>query len=128
MSETTLHHIEHFTNTIGPRGSTTPQEAEAHDYCAATLEGLGYEVHRESFLSPTSGWGPYALAEGVLLVAVAIFWIMGRGLDAQTGGLAAAALALVLDVAFFMPISHRANPPLLFCPTQSSPTVFSVAR
>ena len=52
MSETTLRHIEHFTNTIGPRGSATPKEAEAHDYCQSTLEGLDQRVsscsHRAS--------------------------------------------------------------------------------
>jgi len=128
MSESALHHIEHFTNTIGPRGSTTPKEAEAHDYCAATLEGLGYEVHREHFLAPTSGWLPYALAEGLLLVAVALFLILGQGPDAQTGALAATALALVVSVSFFLHIAHQPNPLLWFVPSERSQNVWAVAR
>jgi hypothetical protein len=128
MSETTLHHVEHFANVIGPRGSTTPKELEAHDYCQATLEGLGYEVHRENFLSPVSGWQPYALAEGLLLVAVALFVILGLGPDPRTGGLAASALALVVSVSFFLHVSHKPNPLLWFLPVADSQNVWAVAR
>jgi hypothetical protein len=128
MSESTLHHIEQFTNTIGPRGSTTAKEAEAHDYCAATLEGLGYEVHREQFLAPTSGWQPYALAQGLLLVAVALFLIFGAGPNPQTGGLAAAALSLIVSVSFFLHLAHLSNPLLWFIPTERSQNVWAVAR
>ena len=128
MSETALHHVEHFTNTIGPRGSATPKELEAHDYCTATLEGLGYETHRESFLSPTSGWLPYALAEGLVLLAVAMFEIFGQGLDARTGGLGAAALSLVVTVCFFLHITHRPNPLQWFLPVEGSQNVWAVAR
>jgi hypothetical protein len=128
VSETTLHHIEHFANTIGPRGSTTPKEAEAHDYCQATLEGLGYEAHRENFLSPTSGWLPYGLAEGALLLAVALFVLLGPGPDPSTGGLAAAVLGLVVSVSFFLHIAHRDNPLLWFIPVERSQNVWAVAR
>jgi hypothetical protein len=127
MSETTLRHVEHLAVTIGPRGSTTAKEAEAHDYCQATLEGLGYEVHRDSFYSPTSGWHAYALAEGLMLVATAIFWVMGRGLDAQAGGLAAAALGLITTVAFLLHTSHRPNPLEAFVPVERSQNVWAVA-
>lgn len=128
MSESTLRHIEHFTNTIGPRGSTTPKEAEAHEYCAATLEGLGYEAHRESFMSPTSGWLPYALAEGALLVAVALFVLLGRGPDGRAGALAAIVLALVVNVSFFLHLTHRDSPLLWFIPFERSQNVWAVAR
>lgn len=128
MSETTLHHIEHFTNTIGPRGSATPKEAEAHDYCQATLEGLGYEVHRETFLSPLSGWHPYALAEGAMLAAVALFVLLGPGPDARTGGLAAAALAIIVLISFYLHITHRSGPLQWFLPIDGSQNVWAVAR
>lgn len=59
MSENTLKHIEHLASTIGARGSTTPKEKEAHEYCKQTLEGLGYETHWEEFYSPVSGLMPY---------------------------------------------------------------------
>ncbi len=128
MSETTLRHIEHFTNTIGPRGSATPKEAEAHDYCQSTLEGLGYEAHRETFLSPLSGWHPYALAEGAMLVAVALFVLLGQGADAGTGALAAAALSIVVLIAFYLHITHRGGPLQWFLPTDRSQNVWAVAR
>jgi len=128
MSETALRHIEHFTNTIGPRGSTTPKEAEAHDYCQATLEGLGYEAHRESFLSPASGWTPYALAEAALLVAVAVFWLLGQGADGRTGALAALVLGLVVSISFFLHLAHRDNPLLWFVAFERSQNVWAVAR
>ena len=42
MPPSALRHVEHFANSLGPRGSCTPQEKAAHDYCQATLEELGY--------------------------------------------------------------------------------------
>ena len=127
MSETALRHVEHLAVTIGPRGSTTEQETKAHDYCQATLEGLGYEVHRDSFYSPTSGWHPYALAEGLMVLSVAIFWLLGRGADAQAGGLAAAALGLITTVSFLLQVSHRPNPLKSFVPAARSQNVWAVS-
>lgn len=127
MSETTLKHIEHLTNTIGPRGSTTPEERAAHDYCQATLEGLGYTVTREEFVSPVSGWAPYSLAGGLMLLATAIFWLLGRGENAQAGALGAAALGLIVVVSFFLHITHRPGPLLWLTPTAPSQNVWAVA-
>jgi hypothetical protein len=128
MSETALRHVEHFTNVIGPRGSTTPKEQEAHDYCEATLTGLGYEVHRETYNSPTSGWHPYALAEGVMLLAVALFVLMGIGPNPQTGALAASGLGLLTLIASFLLITHRPSPLEWFLPTGRSQNVWAVAQ
>ena len=127
MSETTLKHIEHLTNTLGPRGSTTPEERAAHDYCQATLEGLGYEVTRETYNSPTSGWAPYSLAGFLMLLATAIFWLLGRGENAQAGALAAAALGLIVVVSFFLHITHRPGPLLWLMPVAPSQNVWAVA-
>jgi hypothetical protein len=127
MSETALRHIEHLTNTIGPRGSTTPAERAAHDYCQAELESLGYAVTRESYVSPVSGWTPYSLAGGLVLVAALIFVLMGRGPDAQAGALAAAALALITVVSFFLHITHRPGPLLWLTPTAPSQNVWALA-
>ncbi len=127
MSETTLRHIEYFTNTLGPRGSTTPQEAAAHDYCQQTLEGLGYTVQREAFGSPTSGWHPYALASGLMLLAIALFALLGRGENAQMGALAAAGLGALTTTAFLMQITHRDNPLNWFLPVERSQNVWVLA-
>jgi hypothetical protein len=127
MSESALRHIEHFTNTIGPRGSATPKEVEALDYCAATLEGLGYEARRESFMAPTSGWHPYALAQGLMLLAVAVFVLMGQGADAGAGGLAATALGLLVLVSVWLQMAHRSNPLEWFLATAPSQNVWAAA-
>jgi len=123
-----LRHVEHFANVIGPRGSCTPQERAAHDYCQATLEGLGYAVRRDEFRSVTSGWRPFALALGLMLLAVLLFVGLGRGPNAQMGGLAAAALGLVVVGAFFLNTLHRANPLLWLLPVAPSQNVWAVAE
>jgi hypothetical protein len=128
MSETALRHTEHFANTIGPRGSTTPKEREAHDYCQATLEGLGYTVTRETFYSPVSGWHPYALATGLMLLWVAVFVLLGRGANAQAGALAAAGFGLITVIAFFLQVMHKPNPLLWFLPVAGSQNVWAVAQ
>src|SRR5690606_33120252 len=110
MSETAFRHVEHFTNAIGPRGSATPAEKQAHDYCQSTLEALGYSVQREEFRSPLSGWHPSALALILMLLADLIFVLMGRGANAQVGALAAAALGLITLVSFALQNLHRDNP------------------
>jgi hypothetical protein len=132
----TLHHVEHFANTLGPRGSATPAEKKAHDYCQATLEGLGYTVRRDEFLSPTSGWLPYTVALTAMLVAVALFVVfdlgpggqLGLGPNAQVGALAAAALGLVVTVSFLLQAAHQPNPLAWVLPLEASQNVWAVAE
>jgi hypothetical protein len=132
----TLHHLEHFANTIGPRGSCTPAEKKAHDYCQDTLAALGYNVHRDEFLSVTSGWRPYALALVLMLLAVLLFVVfdlgpggqLGLGPDAQMGALAAAALGLIVAASFFLNASHRPNPLLWVMPLEASQNVWASAE
>ena len=123
-----LPHVEHFANVLGPRGSCTAQEKAAHDYCQTTLEGLGYETRRDEFLSVTSGWHPFALALGLMLLLALLFWVFGRTPDAQMGGLAAALLGLIVVAAFFLNAVHRPNPLLWFLPTAPSQNVWAVAE
>ena len=78
MSENTLKHVEHFSSTIGARGSTTPKEKEAHEYCKQTLESFGYETHLEEFYSPVSGWMPYTIALSLIIFATLIFYGIGQ--------------------------------------------------
>jgi hypothetical protein len=128
MLDTLLKHIEHFTNTIGPRGSTTPEEKKAHEYCKQTLEGLGYEAHWEEYYAPTSGWHPFALAFGLILLADLLFWLSGRTANAQLGGLAASAIAVITVISFFMQITYRDNPLRWFLPVAKSQNVWASAR
>jgi hypothetical protein len=127
MSETTLHHIEHFTQTIGPRGSTTAGERAAHDYCETTLTNLGYTPQREPFASPVSGWHPYALAAGVMLVSIALFYLFSLGPDAQMGALAALVLGGLGAVSFFLEVAHKSNPLNWFLPVDRSQNVWVMA-
>lgn len=125
---TTLQHVEHLAKTIGPRGSTTSKEQAAHDYCQATLEALGYHVRREVFLSITSGWQPYALALGLMALAVGLFVVTGRGSNAQMGALAAAALGALVAGSFFLHVTHRSNPLVWVLPLAPSQNVWAVAE
>jgi len=63
---TPLFYVHYLAQTIGPRGSTTPAEAQAADWAARELHRLGVsEVTIERFASPYSAWQPYALATGL---------------------------------------------------------------
>ena len=99
MPSTTLKHVEHFTNTIGPRGSATPEEKKAHEYAKRTLERLGYETHWEEFYAATSVWLPFALALGLMTLADLLFFLTGLTPNAQMGAVAAAARVLQPRVA-----------------------------
>ncbi|MEK7311588.1 MAG: M28 family peptidase, partial [Chloroflexota bacterium] len=128
MSDTALKHVEHLTNTIGPRGSTTPEEKKAHEYCKQVLEGLGYEVHWEEFYSPISGWHPFALALGLMLIADVLFVALGRTANAQLGALASALIGLFAVVSFFLQVSHKDNPLQWFLPVAKSQNVWAAAK
>jgi hypothetical protein len=128
MSDSALKHVEYFTNTIGPRGSTTEGEKKAHDYSKQTLESLGYETHWEEFYSATSGWLPFALALGLMALADLIFFLSGLGHNAQMGAAAAAVLGLITVVSFFLQISYRDNPLRWFLPMAKSQNVWAVAK
>ena len=75
---TSMDHIRHLAETIGPRGSTTPKEAEAARYAAQVLRQIGLEPVTESFTSARSAWYPYALFSGLVLIGELLFWIGGR--------------------------------------------------
>ncbi len=128
MSSTTLQHIQHFTGTIGPRGSATAGEKKAHEYCQAVYEGLGYEPHWEEFYSPVSGWHPFGLALGLMVLASVLFFVTGLGPNAAASALAAAVLGASAVVSFFLQISHRDNPLRWFLPTAKSQNVWVVAK
>lgn len=77
-----LAYLRPLTEDIGPRGSTTPQEAAAADYALRTLQELGLQRARlERFLSARSAWRPYAVVCGMAVLAGLIYpwggWITG---------------------------------------------------
>lgn len=68
-----MNHIRHLAETIGPRGSTTPSEAQAAQYTTHVLRESGVEPTIEAFESARSAWYPYALYAGLLLAGELLF-------------------------------------------------------
>src|SRR3989304_10540588 len=87
-----LEHVRYLAETIGPRGSGTAQEAEAAEYAARTLAGLGLEAKVQPFASAISAWRPFALAVILALLALAFYPLGGRVTAALAGGLVLAPL------------------------------------
>ncbi|MBI5293518.1 MAG: M28 family peptidase [Chloroflexi bacterium] len=128
MSDIALAHVKHFTEVIGPRGSTTADERQAHEYCKQTLEGLGYETHWEEHYACVSAWLTYAVAIGAMMLATALFFFAGRGPNASAGALGASAIGLVVVASFFLNISHLDNPLRWFVPSAKSQNVWVAAQ
>jgi len=101
----TMDHIRYLAETIGPRGSTTPQEAEAARYAARVLQEAGLKPVTEPFTSARSAWYPYALFSGLALVGALLFWVGGRW-----GAAVALALTLLALVSTLLELAFRPNP------------------
>ncbi len=100
-----MDHIRYLAETVGPRGSTTPQEAEAARYAADVLKRLGLEPVTEFFTSARSAWYPYVLFAGLALLAEVLFWAAGR-----TGAIIAAVLTAVALASVLLELAFRPNP------------------
>ena len=70
---TALDHISHLVETIGPRGSTTPEEAAAATYASDQLSAMGLTPQTQKFLSAESAYAPYALFAGLTLLSIVLF-------------------------------------------------------
>jgi hypothetical protein len=66
-------HVRYLAETLGPRGSATPQEAQAAKYAFQVMEAAGLQPAKETFISALSAWRPYALASGAALIAEGLF-------------------------------------------------------
>jgi len=117
---TAMNHVHHLAQTIGPRGSTTPQEAEAARYAARVLQEAGLEPVTEPFSSARSAWYPYALFAGLVLVGELLFWIGGLW-----GALAALALTLLALASVLLELAFRPNPLRWILPKGRSQNVWA---
>lgn len=126
MSDSALKHIEHLSVTLGPRGSTTPKEKEAHDYVHKVLTELGGAPRVEEFWSTPSIYLTFVLALGVMLVAEALFWLLGPTLNAPVGALAAAVLGIVAAVSVVLELLGDDNPLRWLTPVERSQNVIGV--
>jgi len=113
-----LGHIQHLAETIGPRGSTTENEAKAADYVAEQLSALGVQPACERFLSRTSTYSPYIVATGGALLGIFLFW------QPQPVG-AAAAVVIILAVlaSLVRELALQDNPLRWIVPTEYSQNV-----
>jgi hypothetical protein len=100
-----IDHISFLAETIGPRGSTRPEEKQAAEYAEKALREAGLEPVTENFSSSRSTYYPFALFSGLVLVSVLLFWRGGRG-----GGAAAAALAFIALISVLLELAFRPNP------------------
>jgi hypothetical protein len=117
---TAIDHARYLSEVIGPRGSTTAQEAEAGQYAAEALRQAGLEPHTETFRSARSNWRPYALFSGLTLVSAVFFSF------AEAWG---AVVALVLSVlslgSALLELTFRTNPIRWILPKSDSQNVWA---
>jgi hypothetical protein len=72
-----LNHIRYLSETIGGRGSCTPQEHRAAVYAAEQMKRLGaQDIRIETFLGSPSTYRPYALAFSAGLLSTLLVWII----------------------------------------------------
>lgn len=116
-----LEHVRYLAETIGPRGSTTAEEAAAAEYAGAVLEGLGLEARVQRFRSAISAWRPYALALALALLALALYPIGGRWTAA-----AAAAIVAFAIVSSLLELNFVSNPLRWVLPKGHSHNVWAV--
>jgi hypothetical protein len=100
----TMDHIQHLSVEIGPRGSTTPKEAQAAQYAAQVLQKLGLDPVIETFRSARSNWYPYALFSSLMLVS-SLFFIFGDG----WGTTVALVISVISLVSVLLELSFRPN-------------------
>jgi len=116
-----MQHVRYLAETIGPRGSTTPKEAEAASYVSEVLRKLGLEPVIETFTSATSMYYPTLLLYGIVLVGELLFLFGGRW-----GATAALALALPAFVSSILAMAFRPNPLSWLLPKGKSQNVWAL--
>jgi len=71
-----MEHIRYLSQTIGGRGSCTPQERQAAEYVAAEMRSLGLQgVQLETYSGAPSTYRPYVLAFGMAVLGTLIVWL-----------------------------------------------------
>ena len=98
-----MEHVRYLAQAIGPRGSTTRDEALAARYAEEVLRRAGLTPVSEPFTSARSAWHHSALFTGVVLVSELLFLLAGRWGAVAGLVLSAAALASMLQELAFRP-------------------------
>lgn len=144
MSRDALRHIEHLSVDIGPRGTCTEEERRASDYCARVLHDLGYEVRVQPFRAARSGWAPFSIGSGLMLLSLLAFHLLlpaagafalgGPGPSTFVAGiraagrLLAALLALGTTASILLQLAFRPSHLARLMPQGTSQNVYAVAR
>ncbi len=116
----TIDHVRYLSETIGPRGSTTPKEAEAAAYVARVLKQVGWDPNTEHFKSARSSYYPYVLFTALILVGVILFWM-----DQSRAAILAVILSLLCMGSVLLELSFRPNPLRWLLPTGTSQNVWT---
>lgn len=124
VSDRVLKHVVHLASTIGPRGSCTPQERAASEYCRQVLRDLGYDSFLEEFRARRSGWAPFSIASGLVLAGIAVYW----GLSDAVGAALAATLTVFVTASLLFHLAFRPNPLASMVPSGVSQNVYARAR
>jgi hypothetical protein len=120
MFSTAMTHLKHLAVTIGPRGSTTPQERQAAKYAQQHFETLGLQTHWEEFIAPKTGWRPFSVAAIIGLGSVLLFWLGG-----QIGALVAGVVMVITSASVFMEMYFQPNPLRILMPKAPSQNVWA---
>jgi len=116
-----LEHVRYLSVDIGPRGSTTANEAAAAAYAWGVLDKLDLSPRMQRFKSATSQWRPFALAIALALLAVAVYPLAGRA----TAILATLVVATAL-VSAYLELNFTTNPLRWLLPKRPSQNVWAV--
>ncbi len=120
--DTWFRHIEHLAGVIGPRGSTTPGEAQAAEYSRETFQRAGLEPQVQPFQSAVSAWHPFALLMAIALAAFLVYPLGGR-----ISAVAATLVTAAAVVAGLREIHLRESYFRLLIPKRESRNVWAVA-
>jgi hypothetical protein len=116
----TLDTVRALAEEIGPRGSTTDTERKAAAYLTERLRGLNLDPQTQSFQSALSAYHPFALATGVTLLSVVLFWQ-----TQPVGAVAALVLAVTVLVSLIQEMRFRPNLLRWMLPIEDSQNVYA---
>jgi hypothetical protein len=115
-----IDHVRHLAEGIGPRGSTTLDEAAAADYVFGALERIGLRPVKEPFRSARSAWAPYSLFWGLAICGGLAFMFGGR-----VGAIAGLSLSVIALGSVLLEMLFRPNPLRWILPTGGSQNVWA---
>lgn len=113
---TWLGHVKELSSTIGARGSGSPEEKKAADYCEAQLKALDFEPIVETFRSQASVFRPHLVAAVAFAISYATF------LWSPVASFIIAAVALVSEI---LELLLRPNLLRMFGSRKTSRNVFA---